>query len=83
MQYPGTINTAGSAQPLFRALPLILNAKTRSISARARAVDREDVIHGAEQLGLPLDTVIAEVITALKLDAERLGLAGTAHSTPP
>ena len=64
-------------------LPSILNAKTRSISVRARAVDREDVIHGAQQLGLPLDTVIAEVITALKLDAERLGLAGTAHSTPP
>ena len=41
------------------------------------------VIHAAEQLGLLLDTVIAEVITALKLDVERLGLAGTAHSTPP
>ena len=37
----------------------------------------------AEQLGLPLDTVIAEVITVLKLDAERLGFSGTAHSTPP
>ena len=35
---------------------------------------------GAEQLGLPLDTVIAEVITALNLDAEGLGLAGTARS---
>jgi hypothetical protein len=43
--------------------------------AFARTVDREDIIHGAEQLGLPLDTDIAEVITALKLDAERLGLA--------
>ena len=44
---------------------------------------QHDIIHGAEQLGLPLDTAIAEVITALKLDAERLGLSGTAHSTPP
>jgi putative nucleotidyltransferase with HDIG domain len=44
--------------------------------AFARAVNREDIIRGAEQLGMPFDTVIAEVITALKADAERLGLAG-------
>lgn len=44
--------------------------------AFARAVNREDIVRGAEQLGMPLDTVIAEVITALKADAERLGLAG-------
>jgi putative nucleotidyltransferase with HDIG domain len=48
--------------------------------AFARAVNREDIAHGAEQLGMPLDTVIAEVITALKSDAERLGLVGTPHS---
>jgi putative nucleotidyltransferase with HDIG domain len=47
--------------------------------AFARAVNREDIIRGAEQLGTPLDAVIAEVITALKADAERLGLAGTVH----
>ena len=45
--------------------------------AFARAVNREDIVLGAEQLGMPLETVIAEVITALKADAERLGLAGT------
>jgi putative nucleotidyltransferase with HDIG domain len=47
--------------------------------AFARGVNREDIIRGAEQLGMPLDAVIAEVITALKADAERLGLAGTVH----
>jgi putative nucleotidyltransferase with HDIG domain len=47
--------------------------------AFARAVNREDIVHGAEQLGVPLDTIIAEVITALQSDAERLGLVGTAH----
>jgi putative nucleotidyltransferase with HDIG domain len=47
--------------------------------AFARAVSREDIVRGAEQLGIPLDTVIAEVITALKADAERLGLAGIMH----
>ena len=47
--------------------------------AFARAVNREDIVRGAEQLGMPLDTVIAEVITALQSDAERLGLLGTTH----
>jgi len=45
--------------------------------AFARAVNREDIVRGAEELGMPLDDVIAEVIGALKTDAERLGLAGT------
>src|SRR5947207_9105638 len=46
--------------------------------AFARAVNREDIVRGAEELGMPLDDVIAEVIAALKADAEQLGLAGTA-----
>ena len=46
--------------------------------AFARAVNREDIARGAEELGRPLDEVITNVIAALKLDAERLGLAGTA-----
>src|ERR1043166_4431525 len=46
--------------------------------AFARAVNREDIIRGAEQLGMPLDEVIANVITALRADAKRLGLTGTA-----
>lgn len=45
--------------------------------AFARAVNREDIIRGASELGLPLEEVIAGVITALQADAERLGLAGT------
>jgi putative nucleotidyltransferase with HDIG domain len=45
--------------------------------AFARAVNREDIIHGSEHLGLPLDDVIANVITALRADADRLGLART------
>ena len=43
----------------------------------ARAVNREDIIRGASELGLPLEEVIAGVIKALQADAERLGLAGT------
>ncbi len=45
--------------------------------AFARAVSREDIVRGAEELGMPVDDVIAEVIPALKSDADRLGLAGT------
>ena len=44
--------------------------------AFARAVNRDDIIRGAEHLGIPLDDVIAQVIAALKGDAERLGLVG-------
>src|SRR6266481_6822335 len=46
--------------------------------AFARAVNRDDIVRGAEELGMPLDDVITEVIAALKADADRLGLAGTA-----
>jgi len=44
--------------------------------AFARAVSRDDILRGAEELGMPLDDVIAEVINALKPNAERLDLAG-------
>ena len=44
--------------------------------AFARAVNRDDIVRGADELGMPLDDVIAGVINALKADAERLGLAG-------
>ena len=44
--------------------------------AFARAVNRDDIVRGAAELETELDKVIAEVITALKADAERLGLAG-------
>jgi putative nucleotidyltransferase with HDIG domain len=45
--------------------------------AFARAVNREDIVRGAEQLGMPLEEMIANVIQALTVDAERLGLVGT------
>src|SRR3954452_2478223 len=44
--------------------------------AFARAVNRDDINRGAERLDMPLDDVIAQVITALQADAERLGIAG-------
>lgn len=44
--------------------------------AFARAVNREDIVRGAAELGMPLEEVIGGVITALQADAGRLGLAG-------
>ena len=44
--------------------------------AFARAVNREDIVRGAEELGMPLDEVITNTITALQADARRLGLEG-------
>ncbi len=46
--------------------------------AFARAVNRDDIVRGAADLDMPLDDLIANVIRALKADAPRLGLAGTA-----
>jgi putative nucleotidyltransferase with HDIG domain len=47
--------------------------------AFARAVNREDIVRGAAELEMPLDDLINGVITALKGDAERLGLAGAGN----
>jgi len=48
----------------------------------ARAVNREDITKGAEQLSLDLDEHIAFVIESLKPVAPQLGIAGTANSYP-
>src|SRR6202045_416395 len=50
--------------------------------AFARAVNREDIVRGAQELRMPLEDVIANVIAALQSDAARLGLAGIAHWRP-
>jgi predicted hydrolase (HD superfamily) len=50
--------------------------------AFARAVSREDIIKGAEELGLPLDEHITFCIAAMRSIADQLGLA-PAESAPP
>jgi putative nucleotidyltransferase with HDIG domain len=47
--------------------------------AFARAVNREDIVRGAAELEMPLDDLINGVITALKGDTERVGLAGAGN----
>ena len=70
------------AVALVRPTKSIYDVDVRSVKKKmkdkafARAVNRDDIIRGAEELGVPLDDVIARVIAALKGDAERLGLVG-------
>ena len=70
------------AVALVRPTKSIHEVDVRSVKKKmkdkafARAVNRDDIIRGAEELGMPLDDVIANVIAALKADALRLGLAG-------
>ena len=45
--------------------------------AFARGVSRDDVIQGAQELGVELDAHIAFVVTAMQRNAGILGLAGT------
>lgn len=47
--------------------------------AFAAKVNREDIIRGAEELGMPLDDLIAEVIAALQAAAPRLELEGVSE----
>jgi putative nucleotidyltransferase with HDIG domain len=44
--------------------------------AFARGVNRDDIIQGAEALGVPLDDHLAIVLAAMQRDADALGLAG-------
>ena len=44
--------------------------------AFARSVNRDDIVNGAQELGVPLDEHIAFCIEALKARAAELGLAG-------
>lgn len=55
--------------------------------AFARGVNRDDVVQGAEALGVPLDDHIAAVLQAMQADAGALGLdgrlaSGALNSTP-
>jgi predicted hydrolase (HD superfamily) len=46
-------------------------------NAFAAKVSREDIVRGAERLGVPLEQLIADVIAALRAESDRLGVSGT------
>ena len=72
-----------TAVALVRPTKSIIGVEPSSVrkkmkdKAFARAVRREDIIAGAEGLGVPLDEHIAFVVGAMSGAADRLGLAGT------
>jgi putative nucleotidyltransferase with HDIG domain len=72
-----------TAASLVRPSKSVLDLEASSVMKRmkdkafARAVKREDLKAGAELLGLPLETHIANVIGFMREQADALGLRGT------
>jgi len=72
-----------TATALVRPTKNVHEVETKSVrkkmkdKAFARGVSREDVITGAEELGVDLDMHIAFVIAAMQAVAADIGLAGT------
>ena len=62
---------------IFEVEPPSVRKKMKD-KAFARQVNRDDIVHGAEQLGVALEAHIADVIEALRSNADVLGLRGTA-----
>lgn len=65
----------------IRDVDLAAVKKKMKDKAFARAVNRDDIRRGAEELGMPMEDVITNVLAALQNDAERLGVAG--NNTQP
>ena len=75
-----------TAAALVRPSKSILDLEASSVIKRmkdkafARAVNREDLRKGAEEIGLPLDEHITNVIAFMRVEADALGLKGTAET---
>jgi putative nucleotidyltransferase with HDIG domain len=76
-----------TATALVRPSRSVHEVETRSVrkkmkdKAFARGVSREDVIQGADALGVDLDEHITFVIAAMQRSADALGLAGVPAAT--
>jgi len=76
-----------TATALVRPSKSVHEVEARSVrkkmkdKAFARGVSRDDVIQGAEALGVDLDEHIAFVISAMQRSADALGLAGVETAT--
>jgi predicted hydrolase (HD superfamily) len=78
-----------TACSLVRPSKSVLDLEAPSVIKRmkdkafARAVSRDDLRKGAEEVGLPLDQHIANVIGFMRERADALGLRGTLRSNKP
>jgi putative nucleotidyltransferase with HDIG domain len=72
-----------TAASLVRPSKSVLDLEASSVIKRmkdkafAKGVSRDDLRQGAEELGLPLDAHVTNVITFLREKADALGLRGT------
>ena len=72
-----------TAAALVRPSKSIMDLEASSVIKRmkdkafARAVNRDDLRKGAEEIGLPLDQHITNVIAFMRVEAEALGLTGS------
>ncbi len=72
-----------TAASLVRPSKSVLDLEAGSVKKRmkdkafARGVKREDLVAGAELLGIPLEEHITNVITSMREQADALGLRGT------
>ena len=75
-----------TAAALVRPSKSILDLEAGSVLKRmkdkafARAVNRDDLRRGAEEIGLPIDEHITNVIAFMRVEADALGLKGTQPS---
>jgi putative nucleotidyltransferase with HDIG domain len=71
-----------TAAALVRPSKSLMDLETKSVLKRmkekafARAVSRDDLRKGAEEIGLPLDEHVANVIGFMRAEADALGLRG-------
>jgi predicted hydrolase (HD superfamily) len=71
-----------TAAALVRPSKSVLDLEAGSVLKRmkdkafARAVNRDDLKRGAEELGIPLEEHVGNVISFLRVEAEPLGLKG-------
>jgi predicted hydrolase (HD superfamily) len=72
-----------TAAALVRPSKSVLDLEAASVAKRmkdkafARAVSRDDLRRGAEEIGLPLEEHIANVIAFMRVEADALGLRGS------
>jgi len=76
----GLITASALVKPSRAVADVDVNGVRKKMKdkAFARGVSREDVIQGAEALGIPLDEHIGVVLGAMQASAATLGLAGVA-----
>ena len=81
----GFVTAAALVRPSRSVLDLEASSvlKRMKDKAFARAVSREDLKRGADELGLPLAEHVANVVAFLRIEAESLGLKGTFGTPNP